>query len=90
MKQFDLATQQWVDVSDAMPSDGGPADHWLSVLHDPTAPAARLDLAARELRLLGTRAVKEAQARREALEEDRYWQGLSEAEQRELLKKEGR
>ena len=72
----------------ALPDGAGPADCWLAILLDKTASAARRDLAARELRLLGARAIREAQTRRDAMEEDRWWASLSEAEQRELLRKE--
>jgi hypothetical protein len=71
----------------ALPEGAGPADWWLAVLIDPGASAARRDEAARELRRLGARAIREAQDRRSAMEEDRWWGSLSEAEQRELLRK---
>jgi hypothetical protein len=71
----------------ALPDGAGPADWWLAVLIDPTASQTRRDEAAKELRGLGPRAIREAQARREAMEEDRWWASLSEAEQRELLRK---
>jgi hypothetical protein len=70
-----------------LPEGAGPADWWLAVLIDPSASAARRDEAARELRRLGPRAIREAQQRREAMEEDRWWAGLSPEEQRELLRK---
>jgi hypothetical protein len=71
----------------ALPDGAGPADWWLAVLIDPTASQTRRDEAARELRRLGARAIREAQDRRSAMEEDRWWGSLSEAEQRELLRK---
>jgi len=71
-----------------LPEGAGPADWWLATLIDPSASAARRDEAARELRRLGARAIREAQDRRSAMEEDRWWASLSEAEQRELLRKE--
>jgi hypothetical protein len=46
-----------------LPEGAGPADWWLAVLVDPSASAQRRDEAARELRRLGTRAIREAQTR---------------------------
>jgi hypothetical protein len=74
-------------VGCVLPEGAGPADWWLAVLIDPSASAARRDEAARELRRLGARAIAQAQDRRSAMEEDRWWASLSEAEQRELLRK---
>jgi hypothetical protein len=70
-----------------LPDGAGPADWWLAVLVDSSASAQRRDEAARELRRLGARAIREAQDRRSAMEEDRWWAGLSPEEQRELLRK---
>src|SRR6266853_580142 len=76
-----------VERTAALPEGAGPADWWLAVLIDPTASAQRRDEAARELRRLGARAIREAQDRRSAMEEDRWWSGLTVEEQRELLRK---
>jgi hypothetical protein len=72
-----------------LPPAAGPADVWIAVLNDPRASDAELKEAARELRRLGPRAIREAQQRREAFEEDAYWASLTVEEQRELLKKGG-
>jgi hypothetical protein len=69
----------------ALPDGAGPADWWLATLIDPSASAQRRDEAAKELRRLGARAIREAQDRRSAMEEDAWWAGLSPEEQRELL-----
>jgi hypothetical protein len=70
-----------------LPEGAGPSDWWLATLVDPSASAARRDEAARELRRLGARAIREAQDRRSAMEEDAWWNGLTVEEQRELLRK---
>src|SRR5258707_12635024 len=74
-----------------LPDGAGAADVWIAVINDPKATNDELKEASRELRRLatslGARAIRDAQDRRSAMEEDRWWNGLSLEEQRELLRK---
>ena len=71
----------------ALPPGAGPADYWLAILLDKTTPAQRRDEAARELRRLGGYAIRAAQKRRDEVEEEAWWNSLSEAEQKEFHRK---